>query len=1305
MAQKYNKAFGIPGSIGTDSPEPSDPRYVVELLSDLTAAEDLNDPTKLNYIYEGILVYVLQNKGTYQYLGGDRTDINNWVDQTTKNKEDITAIMGSVGQLSFPTVALAKAYYDAVSTDPKPDNNTLVYIANDQSYYKWLDSEPNRVQFVKSVALDATPTATSTNAVQSSGVFNEYQYNSMMDVSNPATGEFINYNTVTQVLTIPHDTILLSKNGDYNITIDGSIDVDISAVNSPVKILYNTDANTFRGVKDNVVLDPPERVFCFVRKINPDISIKCGYTIDGVDIRKNLALKADKTYVDEKIDGIVTSVPILDASATYANKQDIEDFILDISISEGVPTEVNETDKKVFLRRIQDNGDGTFRMDFGRVGTSIIVWSYEGVKPANGIVEITYTETSLFNDVTITVELDFDNFVLFANTADNTLCPFNMDRMINGVSTDVDPNSVVGKIEIAKQEAITTASSDAASKANTAEQNAKDYADNLVEVDSITIYNREYSTTKEVINGVSEVVETSTVFLPSANYATLTELNTFIKSIKSVDGAGSNFTSTDDFFILDIADEGSNVVRFRLRNSTGTTTTGYFDYTGLSGVQTLTQDNFNYSFSVTIDVDNLAYTGATGTLATLPIDMVKMTTPDTPVNETDPNGIVEILDRVSEDANAYTDLQIGNIDLPEVDEIDPVTIFNRQYTTTKELVNGVVTNVEVRHIIPSNATYSNVDNLRNFILDIRAIDGAASNFSINDEFFILRVRDNGDGRILIQLRDNITSTSVNSYVDIQASGVHTIDVGNVNYNYEITLDFDNIVFVETVETFVTLPLDMEILTGAYTPPADTSDPNGIGEILSKTEQNAKDYADEQLNNFSTNPKLVNIETDSKFESTEANAGYILRATAPMDVSALTVDSNGINFDINNYTGGSIEAYRTTGLKLTANMRYAVTCSYVVNSITNLAQASEDLGFTVRLKSTANSDSVRFGSQVISESIVGETITETKIIDAPETFVDTQNGGQIFVKSLMTNLESSNISMDLTIKSIKIYELGVDNTNPLYNVHPLNINKLVKNTFDDVDILEVLEPIKLDKYYGRYLITWGMSVVATSNWQPHIVAEHGMIFERDITTGDGLNGVLPTAKGGTYLTPIYTGELTKEQGDSSYERITASFTYYDETYTNEFGTPLHLFMFGFNESNPGEQYANSTYTVPADYGLSDTTPYLGSAFDLTPETGDPNITTPLTSFGASYRGVMEYCYTQKPKAEIMLINMYKAPSAPESVINGLNAVINAVGEEYNTRVLDTTKLWNPVNWLSWLKDGIHLGEIGAEKMGKDISRQM
>jgi hypothetical protein len=145
---------------------------------------------------------------------------------------------------------------------------------------------------------DSSLLTTIGNKANAADVLDEYQYNSMMDVANPSTGEFVNYNTATQVLTIPHDTVLLSKNGDDNINVVGDKNIDISAVASPVKIVYNTDTNIFRGITATTDLDPLERVFCFVRKVNPDISINCGYTVDGVDIRKNLALKADKTEID-----------------------------------------------------------------------------------------------------------------------------------------------------------------------------------------------------------------------------------------------------------------------------------------------------------------------------------------------------------------------------------------------------------------------------------------------------------------------------------------------------------------------------------------------------------------------------------------------------------------------------------------------------------------------------------------------------------------------------------------------------------------------------------------------------------------------------------------------------------------------------------------------------------------------------------------------------------------------------------------------------------------------------------------------
>jgi hypothetical protein len=915
------------------------------------------------------------------------------------------------------------------------------------------------------------------------------------------------------------------------------------------------------------------------------------------------AKKADKTYVDEKIDGIVTSVPILDASATYANKQDIEDFIVDFSAVSGFLEA-----EPIYLSEIKDNGDGTFRLRVKYNSNNVVAWEVVDTIPTGtATFNATYNTTKEAN-----IELNFDNFVSFAyNAGSSIISPVNMDRFINGVSTDVDPNSVVGKIAIAKQEAIDTASSDATSKADTAEQNAKDYADlgledkvdfddyqigerininswlqeldldnldntsdlnkpistatqnalddkveyanyndaigmdvdnwkNVLgvvengasEIDPVTIFNREYSTTKEVINGVSGVVDdpASTVFLPSANYATLTELNAFIKEIKVASSSGSNILETDEFFILDIRDEGSNVVRIRLRNNlNAATTVGYFDTTGLTGIQEFTEDNINLNFKVKLDVDNIAYTVVTGTFATLPLDMAKLFTEDAPpVNEEDPNGLAEILDKVSEDANTYADTLVAS------NSLETISFKNK-------MVNG---------------------------------------------------------------------------------------------------DF----------------------------------------------RSGYDFADHPSQNPTAYPE-----------------------------QSVSGNTDGITFDVDSYVSGAIEVLKY-GFSANPNERWGISVEYVINS-TDLVNESQDTGFNIRLESCT----YNFGVERFSTQNVGEVIRETYIDDMSSSEVATTNG--LMGIKFRGDSGQTGTSVNFTIKTITLIYLGTsESDNANYNIteSELDSHLRIKGYFpnelevtgestESTKIVSVpkanLALHKFNPYYGRYLVVWGHSVVETGGWQEMICNHFGMIFDPQINNNAGVDGYQEAAIGGSYLVPVIADNDTKGAGVNHYMKLRESFAYFDEKYTTNYGTPLHIFMFNFNDKLIGETYVSGgAYTVPADMGINDVSWDYDTygEVNLVSNPSETNVPT----FGAAYRAALDFAFETKPEADIMLLTCYRTQANDDTSINQLNTITELMGVEYCVPVIDFhTTLWSPERQDYFLKDSIHPDWNGKIKMARSAIRQM
>jgi hypothetical protein len=845
-------------------------------------------------------------------------------------------------------------------------------------------------------------------------------------------------------------------------------------------------------------------------------------------------------HVEEKINSVIngtstepTEATILNANATYSDKALIEAFIVDFESVSGF-----SESEPIYLAEIKDNENGTFRIRFRYGSNDSYAWELVDNIPTG-----TATFNSTYTGNEANIELDFTNFVSF-NYLEGSIdiSPVNMDRFINGVdepTSSIDPNSVVGKIATAKAEAISESATDATTKANDAEQNAKDYTDNELanfsggvteqDVDEklttdVNIYGQDYTTIQEVVNGVGVVtapVEES-IFLDTATSSDVTNLDAFIKEIKVAPSSGTDILETDEFFILDIRDEGSNVVRIRLRNNLDSNTTvGYFDYTGLTSVQEFTSDNINQNFKVKLDVDNIAYTTATGTFASLPLDMAKLFTVDESVNE------------------------------------------------------------------PDNTV-----------------------------------------------------------------------------------------------------------------------PNGIVEILAKTEQNAKDYTDTQLSSFSSDQELVNVFPDGDFS--DGDADYTFHSNnASFGAGTVALDTNGINWNVTEFQTGNLQLWRY-GVPLKPATRYAIAVEYVVNDC-NLDQADYDIGFNINLRAQNETGgsldaNIKIGTQMISTQIEGETIYKTEIFETSSEIVETTDARALF-NLRYSGLANNGTNLDLTLKSVKMYELGTSSeNNKLYDLHPININKLVRGTFDPVPVDAFIESLKKSPYYGRYLITWGHSVVEQNKWQQEILAQHGMIQDVRMYVDDATDGVPDTAIGGSFLVPVIANADTQGAGANHYMKLRNLFQQYNNDYTNEYGKPVHLFMFNFNDKNAGEKYVTgNTYSIPSDVGINDPA-WDYDTYGEVDLINNPTETN-VPSFGSAYRASLDFVFSIDKGAEIKLVNAYSSDSYPISVRDLHNAVTELMSVEYGLQVLEVDKLWANINEHYWIKDSIHLNDKGAEKMGKQVSKQM
>lgn len=460
----------------------------------------------------------------------------------------------------------------------------------------------------------------------------------------------------------------------------------------------------------------------------------------------------------------------------------------------------------------------------------------------------------------------------------------------------------------------------------------------------------------------------------------------------------------------------------------------------------------------------------------------------------------------------------------------------------------------------------------------------------------------------------------------------------------------------------------------------------------------------QIENSIISTNLINIFPDGDFS--EGDSEFTLTDNFSNGTGELKLDKNGINWNVTDFKSGNLEAYKF-GIPLKPSMRYAVSVEYVVNSC-NLNQANYDIGFSLNFRADSSLGgsvvtTAKYGKQMISSQIMGETIRTTVIIETSENVIETTNG-RFLANLRYTGLANTGTSLDITLETVKMYELGRSSVNnKLYDLHPININKLVRGTFDNVPVDDFIESLKESPYYGRYLIAWGHSVVKQNMWQQQILAAHGMLEDLKLYVDEGADGFPDTAVGGSYLVPVIANTDTKAAGANHYMKLRNNFEQYNDYYTNEYGKPVHLFMFNFNGKNLGQRYVDGNTFVVDTFGLNDTA-WDFEAFGEIDLINNPSETN-VPSFGAAYRAALDFVFSIDRGSDIKLVNAYSAPSYAIVTKEGHNEVTDKMGDEYGLQVLEVDKLWSSVNWHYYLKDSIHLAQKGGQKFGETVAKQM
>lgn len=646
-------------------------------------------------------------------------------------------------------------------------------------------------------------------------------------------------------------------------------------------------------------------------------------------------------------------------------------------------------------------------------------------------------------------------------------------------------------------------------------------------------------------------------------------------------------------------------------------------------------------------------------------------------------------------------------------------IYGQEYTTIQQVINGIET-VQESIFLPS-ASHSNLAAIENFIHEIKFAESTGTNILETDEWFLVDVRDEGANVVRIRIRNNINSDTGLIYFDLTGlSGIQYLEGNGHNFNFNVKLDVDNVAFTTTLGTYTTLPLDMAKI---FVAPVDNSLPNGLKEILAKVTSDANQYADdkktesiEESINF-VEDNLEPIIFENSMVNGDFRSGYDFvptSSTAPEQT--VTGDVNGVNFDIDTYASGEVEV-RKYGFTINPNERYAISVEYILNSI-DIDNEKHSFGFNVRFGNAW----FRFGKERLSTQTVGQTFTETYIrtIDASET--PTTNGwmGLRFKK----DDDFVGKSLNFTIKKITLILLGTSETdNKNYNTteneietylkikgYIPNQSELANESTESSRIIandtSKLALHKFNPYYGRHLIVWGHSVVQFGGWQEMIANHYGMEFDPQLIESGGVDGYQEVAIGGTHLVPIVINNDSGGVGKNHYMKLRESFVYFDEKYTTKFGAPLHMFFFNFNDRPIGANYiSGNAYNVPADLGINDTAWDFNTYGEVNLLT-NPNETN-LPSFGAAYRAALDFVFSVKPLADVMLITGYKTQSfLDDTSLNQMNTITELMGVEYCVPVINFyTTLWSKQRQEYFLKDEVHLDWNGKVKMATSVIRQM
>lgn len=628
---------------------------------------------------------------------------------------------------------------------------------------------------------------------------------------------------------------------------------------------------------------------------------------------------------------------------------------------------------------------------------------------------------------------------------------------------------------------------------------------------------------------------------------------------------------------------------------------------------------------------------------------------------------------------AYTDTAESNSNsYTHTKKVEAQTYADNQDVKKLYEANRVIN----QQVFESSANHSNIENLKKFILDIKA----KARFVDNVNYYlssVARLTSNTEDpnynllRFQIRQEDDVR-VMYSSGFEIKNEGIEKLTLISGDYTAVVSVDWSAFTTLTGAVDFT----ETQLYNGSFL----SSNKSFLDlTLVEQKELKIQNIYENWNNNLATIP--------FNFDETHAT-------TTPT-----YVQNQGITIDIDNY--GDDGFLRLKGIEkynfkphdyVAVKVKYKINSENMTDGVQNIPGENDvfgnnGAGFRVGFEISGIGTHGDFGGSFMT----GHYREATRLMKFP-TNAQTSNQYNLYIQTKMTALEDKGIDVNYTISELTIYPLGnedvpkdkaffesLNEINFDYFLESLN-NKEISDTKETEEFYKhAMTATNVTNYYtGKALFVYSASVWETQ-WQAKMIAARtGMIFDETIAR-DGRDGYSETTFGGAQLTPVLVGTRSKNAGENHFARIVETWEYY----VNNYGSPkgnVVILPFGFN--HPGVDgngdmkpfISGGVAKESIDFGIDfETNPpytdYVNFERDLVADNTIPNITydvngnptnNGVASYGSYLRGIVEFILSKDPFCQIFIPTTYYASGwggVGRVSTNNRNAVNIQVAREY------------------------------------------